>query len=534
MNSWKRALREQSYSRRFIWKTAIAILMVGLAMGALVEFAFKFNSRTSSHELAMELMNPEFQYFDDSLRRSQRVPESLIDYLRAPGLAVEDVIAIAPYITPYFNGVNQTRISGALAQQFGNETATLLGDSFIASSNPKGSSRERLELKASMEPPPRYANRLLGELEMDARRYSRAHPYFRREGAFPEAERSRTLAVETLRRDERFDELNQLLDEPKYQVFRTPNIQLDLATHQRDWWLVAKTLPIHMLSNIDWRMATIAGIAALVWAALLLRLGQVDSWLSQTSGLCGLAFIAGALSVGPTLFLVILQDAYVGYQPDGDLVSTIAFFVGGVGLREESCKLLLFLPFAFYLARKGNELDALIIASFVGLGFAAIENIGYFAQSSALAAPARFLTANFFHIALTGMGGLYLCRAIRNSNYNDFLYVFGIMIVVHGLYNTLLSLPQFQEGSFFAMIVFILLSMYYFRELNGLNARSRPAHSLSFLFVSGLCLILASLIVFQSSQIGLFTALKLIIPEVLGSVLIVFMFFREFNEALGE
>ena len=132
------------------------------------------------------------------------------------------------------------------------------------------------------------------------------------------------------------------------------------------------------------------------------------------------------------------------------------------------------------------------------------------------------------------MGGLFLCRAIRKSNYNDFLYIFGIIIIVHGAYDTLLSLPQFEEGYFLAMIVYILMSMYYFRELNGVTYRNTPSYSLSFLFVSGLCLILSSLIIFQSSQVGLPSSLKIIIPETIGSIIMIFMFFREFNEALGE
>ena len=118
-------------------------------------------------------------------------------------------------------------------------------------------------------------------------------------------------------------------------------------------------------------MGIIAAVTALVWAVLLLRMGQIDRWFSREFLLCGLAFIGGALSTIPTLFLVIIEDAYVGYQPDGNLVPTIAFYVGGVGLREEFCKLLFFLPFAPYLAKKRFDLDALIVASFVGLGFAA-------------------------------------------------------------------------------------------------------------------------------------------------------------------
>ncbi len=534
MTQWRRVLREQSYSRSFIWKTANAILLGSIALGGLVDLVVRFQSRPSTQELAIDIANSEFQYFNGSLRDDQNIPPSLIEFLHNPEITVEDALSATSYIAPHFIGPNQTQISQLLFQRFDDQTVALLRDYFIATSRPKSPSRERLEQSALFEPTPRYANRLIGELELNARQYNRAYPYFKREGLFPEAEKSRQLAVAMLVYGERFDELSELLTDPAYESYKTTSIKLDIAIHQLNWWNVAKTLPIKMFSNIDWKMATIALIAALVWAALLLRLGQIESWRSRTSGLCLLAFIAGWLSAIPTVFLVILQDAYLGYKPNGELIPTIAYYIGGVGLREEFCKIIFFLPFAFSLARKGVELESMIIASFIGLGFAAEENVSYFSNSFALAAPARFLTANFFHISLTGMGGLFLCRAIRKSNYNDFLYVFGIIVVVHGVYNSFLSLPQFQEGYFFAMITYILMSMYYFRELNGVTYRNTPSYSLSFIFVSGLCLILASLIIFQSSQVGIASALKIIVPETVGSIIMIFMFFREFNEALGE
>lgn len=534
MTQWRRSLKAQSYSRSFIWKAAIAILLGGLALGALADVIFRFQSRPSSQELAINLANPEFQYFNGSLENDQGIPPSLIDFLQNPELTIEDALSASPYIAPHFAGHNQDQIGQLIQQRFDDQTAALLSDYFVATSKPSTPNRDRLEQLAVANPAPRYANRLLGELELNVRQYARAYPYFKKEGLFPEAEKSRQLAVAMLLYSDRFDELSELLKDPAYSPYKTPGTQLKLATHQLDWWKVAKILPIHRLSNIDWKMAAIAMIAAFVWAALLLRLGQIESWRSRTAALCLLAFIAGWLSTIPTVFLVIVQDAYLGYEPDGDLVPTFAYYIGGVGLREEFCKLLLFLPFAFSQARKGIELESMIVASFVGLGFAAAENVSYFSDSFALAAPARFLTANFFHISLTGMGGLFLCRAIRKSNYNDFLYIFGIIIIVHGIYNSLLSLPQFEEGYFLAMIVYILMSMFYFRELNGVTYRNKPSYSLSFLFVSGLCLILSSLIIFQSSQIGLPSALKIIIPETIGSIIMIFMFFREFNEALGE
>ncbi len=533
MSNWQNHLRQQSYSQSFIWKAAIAILAVSLAIGAIVDLLVDSRTGLLRQRLTVDLANPGLPYDDGLATQDGLIQAALIAQLEGMEFTLEEFIALAPYLTPYGEGARGSRIDALLESRFDAEVTAMLTDFLAAFSSSESDARRRLESKASTDPPARYANRFLGEIEAFSGYYYRAYPYFKREGSLPDAEVARSKAVTMLRYDDNFEELQALLALPEYAKLITPRIQIDIAIHHRDWLTVAKLLPVDRYSSFDGKMALIAAITALVWAAILFRLGQFDSWMSRAGGLCGLAFVAGAISTLPTLLLVIIENAYVGYQPDGDLIPTVAFFIGGVGLREELCKLLFFLPFAFYLAKQGDERQTLIVASFVGLGFAAEENVGYFAQSLALAAPGRFLTANFLHIALTGLGGLYLCRSIRQSSYNDFLYVFGIMIVVHGLYDVLLSLPQLESGSFFAMAVFILLSMRYFAELYSQSVQSRPAYSLSFLFVCGLCLILSSLIIFQASQIGLSTALKLISLEAIGSALIVFMFFREFNEPLG-
>ena len=54
------------------------------------------------------------------------------------------------------------------------------------------------------------------------------------------------------------------------------------------------------------------------------------------------------------------------------------------------------------LARK-SRLEMIITAGCVGLGFAAAENLIYFASAGPAAAFGRFLTANFLHTALSGL-----------------------------------------------------------------------------------------------------------------------------------
>ena len=73
------------------------------------------------------------------------------------------------------------------------------------------------------------------------------------------------------------------------------------------------------------------------------------------------------------------------------------------------------------------------------------------------------------------------------------------------------------------MMVFILLSMQYFRELYSMSIQAGSGYSLSFLFVLGEP-DSTTLIIFQSSQVGLGLSLRLVSSEAIGIALIVFMF----------
>jgi hypothetical protein len=150
------------------------------------------------------------------------------------------------------------------------------------------------------------------------------------------------------------------------------------------------------------------------------------------------------------------------------------------------------------------------------------------------AATPRFLTANFLHISLTGMSGLFLCRGLGTRAYslNDFLYIFGIAIVAHGLYDAFLVRPPLDDQGFVAMILFILFSRYYFKEARDLRERLEPVVSLSATMSFGICLLTSVLLVYLGTQLNLGQAMELALGSFLGSAIILFMFFREFGDTL--
>ena len=95
-------------------------------------------------------------------------------------------------------------------------------------------------------------------------------------------------------------------------------------------------------------------------------------------------------------------------------------------------------------------------------------------MSEAASAPGRFLTANFFHVALTGLNGLALFRACTRgmSGLNDLMLMLPLTITAHGLYNALLDLPDIDGGGFLAMVVYVSFSLYFFNRIHALRSNA--------------------------------------------------------------
>jgi RsiW-degrading membrane proteinase PrsW (M82 family) len=214
----------------------------------------------------------------------------------------------------------------------------------------------------------------------------------------------------------------------------------------------------------------------------------------------------------------------------------IRYFVLGVGLREELSKLLLLLPLAPLLVRRGNELETLTVAACVGLGFALVENSHYFKATLGSSSVSRFLTANFFHMAATGLIGLAVVRGLREPRVRglEALAIFGVIVFAHGLYDAALSLPALAEYSMGAMVIYILLAYQFFHELRNVRIRQPETISLTANFLCGISLIAAVTFVYLSGQLGCRMAAVLLVPEMLTTAVMVIMFLREMPASLAS
>lgn len=297
------------------------------------------------------------------------------------------------------------------------------------------------------------------------------------------------------------------------------------------WWAVPK-VAFRRFETAG--AAVLSAIAACCWFAFLWQALQTPGWRDLRLWCALLAVPLGMLSIWPTHFMALWQEQVMNLHDSVELIPGIRYFVLGVGLREELAKLLLLLPLMPILARRSDELTALLVAACVGLGFAAAENVSYFGWSGGADAMGRFLTANPFHMSSTGLIGLALYRAIRNPQgwASHSAGVFGVLAIAHGLYDSFIALPDLAEYAILSQIIFALLVYQFFHELRGLRTAPRDVISLSATFLFGVSFVTAATFVYLSATLGTTAAFDNLTMSITGLAVMVYLFLREMPETM--
>jgi RsiW-degrading membrane proteinase PrsW (M82 family) len=536
-------LRSQLYyksrSRSFLWKLCIGTVLVGVVVGFFSRF-FEFKSELTLQSRIETYLASNSSEFTRVSNIQDQMAEVVLNVLKESfetgELETEELLIEIPYLRLWIQADQYSKFEVLIRSYLPAADSDMVLLFMRALGDSPDEAAIRLEGLATGDPAPRYANQILGLIATNAQFLNKAYPYFLKEGEFPDAQWAREQAVVNRHFKKDYVALDTLANNPLYSDAFNPWIRADIASHNRDWPSTLQWIALGQLASIEAGTFILATLGMLIWGTILMQLCQVTRFDKLTPLLCFLALLLGALSTVPTLLWVILEDMFLPISEGEDTLHTIVYYIATVGLREEVCKLLLFLPLAPILIKRGNEMEFLLVASFAGLGFAFEENFSYLSSSLGTASTSRFLTANFLHISLTGMSGLFFCRAwgTRGYSHNDFLFIFGIAILAHGLYDAFLIKPPMEDGGISATILFIVFSKYYFQEARKLQITSKTTISMSGTIVFGISLLTASLLVYLSIILNLSQAIELAVGSFLSSAIILFMFFREFNESLTE
>ncbi len=306
--------------------------------------------------------------------------------------------------------------------------------------------------------------------------------YFSAAERFGKSGYARRSAVFLARYEEDGDLLRKLLDDPSYPEAFEPRDLLDYRAYARDYPGLAFSVMAAESQMLRSPYVIPALFTAAIWFFILLSFCEPSS---ARIGKAVFAFFLGIISAGLTLYAVMIQEEIFGFvfhegdEPLGQFI----YYLSGVALREETIKLLCFLPLAVLFRRSNHPLEMLILAGMVGLGFAFQENLAYFeAGAGTYTAWIRLLTANVLHFSLTGIAGYYLWRMLARSfrGWEDFLVSFLAVVFAHAFYNAIIVMPSLSEYAPLNPILVALIAYQYFdplkqqMEITGVHRRFSP------------------------------------------------------------
>jgi RsiW-degrading membrane proteinase PrsW (M82 family) len=209
-----------------------------------------------------------------------------------------------------------------------------------------------------------------------------------------------------------------------------------------------------------------------------------DRHLPEPIGHLVLAFALGAgcywlgLLMYEGLGLIGLRfDAF--QLAESDRVGLLVYALFAIGPIEELAKLLPFLLVVLRFAEFDEPIDGIIYASFIALGFAAVENYHYLDFVSGIEALARGFAGPVVHIVFASIWGYYIGRAFLQRQHVARAVAVSLVVtaILHGLFDYLvIALPLFAlPASALLIIVIWVWRLILIRDLHR-AARAKGLH----------------------------------------------------------
>lgn len=235
----------------------------------------------------------------------------------------------------------------------------------------------------------------------------------------------------------------------------------------------------------------LALIPALFWFFIFLRQDKADPEpkrliikLFLLGGVSGIA--AAILELSATRILPSsLSKGVESFFADPALIlpsiSLLVFIIIVVILFaavEEVLKITVVKEFVFYHSHFRQVVDGAIFGISAGLGFATLENIGYFFEANATEGAGalaivfflRFFASTLLHAITTGISGYYLGKAKFSKNKRVFWQGLLAAVLIHSAFNLFL----FGEilGVTLNIIFLIILFIFFIRRMGSVEAQT--------------------------------------------------------------
>ena len=188
------------------------------------------------------------------------------------------------------------------------------------------------------------------------------------------------------------------------------------------------------------------------------------------------SFYLGMLMYRALDLVNLRYDAYL--LAETNLPGLFTYAVLAIGVIEELAKMIPFLLVVIHFKDFDEPIDGIIYASFIALGFAAVENIQYLQYVTGLEALARGFAGPVVHIVFASIWGYYIGRAFlcRRSLGPTIIAALACTAILHGIYDFVviaLPAPALPLAAFLILGIW-LWRLFLIRDLHTLPAGPCP------------------------------------------------------------
>lgn len=216
--------------------------------------------------------------------------------------------------------------------------------------------------------------------------------------------------------------------------------------------------------NLAWLVLQIA-VPVAFWSAYHY---YKDRHLPEPPANLVICFVLGIAAAGISR-LLYEGLGQVGLRYDASALAgqpgaLMAYAVLAIGPIEELAKLLPFLLVVLRFRAFDEPLDGIIYASFIALGYAAVENLLYLPYLSNMEAIARGFASPLVHAMFASVWGFYVGRSFlaRGTWRSLALLSVAVAAALHGLYD---FLAMSEPGYALPMSALLMLAIWVWRML---------------------------------------------------------------------
>lgn len=474
-HGWRARAHYLTRERRFLLRTSAVIIAFGMIAASVVVLIRQQEADHGPGFTVSPALNLVHQEYHQLRHAQEPQPRQLSVWLRRL-LAQLPKLLKGDESSGYHGFTTTGVLTGYHVAELIDQHATtdapagLFRDFLAAALDANEAAFEKIELRAQAEPPQMLAAELFGSIQKRRGNTAAAMHAFHLEGMhFTDATAAREEALRLAVTLRELDVLRSIAGQPGWIESCHPLLQHHAGALLGDVWMQWRGLVHHRLNEIPYGMLALAFFVAALWYFILVQHSDHARWRWARPMP---ALMAGVCSVWPTLTILAYQEFHQGMTANAPFPHDLIYYLAGVGLREEGCKLLLFALFLPWLLWRRQPGLALLTGAFVGLGFSLEENIGYYQDYGGTIAWTRFLSANFLHISLTGLcaHSLYRMLHTRFARADEFIGTFLAAVAAHGAYDWL-GTGALDDNGWLSIIVLVLTVS---RFIDRLAAETRP------------------------------------------------------------